>query len=218
MYRTRAGAGTGSARCLGASPVPGLREPARAAPRARKYRRAARLGCNGAQRSHVVRQQQPRALLEDTGLQSRPTTDGSTETPNADAHVCADGPISLLFPGPDQPPQSFNYELDRPGCDTRPLRRDMFFATGVDEVVLTQIRAVAGKKKSSGSALCTEAPAARRLGHRLGRKPRKGHQTRHLAFTHTHTPPQIQTSARAVATTSATHLRVVGDAEIDAGR
>ena len=42
------------------------------------------------------------------------------------------------FPGPVQPPQSFNYELDRPGCDTRPLRRDMSFATGVDKVVLTR--------------------------------------------------------------------------------
>jgi hypothetical protein len=31
-----------------------------------------------------------------------------------------------------------NYELDRPGCDTRPLRRDMSFATGVDEVVPTR--------------------------------------------------------------------------------
>jgi hypothetical protein len=38
----------GSACGLGASPAPGLREPARAAPRMRKYRRAARLGCNGA--------------------------------------------------------------------------------------------------------------------------------------------------------------------------
>jgi hypothetical protein len=28
-------------------------------------------------------------LLEDTGLQSRPTTDGPTETPTTDAHVCA---------------------------------------------------------------------------------------------------------------------------------
>jgi hypothetical protein len=46
---------------------------------------------------HEVRQQQPRALLEDTGLQPRPTTDGSTDTPAADAHVCADGPIFHLF-------------------------------------------------------------------------------------------------------------------------
>jgi hypothetical protein len=34
-----------------------------------------------------VRQQQPRALLEDTGLQSRPTTDESTETPAIDTHL-----------------------------------------------------------------------------------------------------------------------------------
>jgi hypothetical protein len=88
--------------------------------RARKYRRAARPGCNGAQWPPGVRQQQPRALLEDTGLQSRPTTDGPTETPTTDAHVCASGPIFHLSPGPVQPPQSFNYELDRPGCDTRP--------------------------------------------------------------------------------------------------
>jgi hypothetical protein len=87
--------------------------------RTSKYRRAARPGCNGAQWSPGVRQQQPRALLEDTGLQSRPTTDGSTETPTTNAHVCANGPISHLCPGPVQPPQSFNYELDRPGCDTR---------------------------------------------------------------------------------------------------
>jgi hypothetical protein len=43
-----------------------------------------------------------------------------------------------LSPGPDQPPQSSNCELDRPSCDTRPLRRDKSFATGVDEVVLTR--------------------------------------------------------------------------------
>jgi hypothetical protein len=67
--------------------------------RARKYRRAARLGCNGAQWSPGVRQQQPRALLEGTGLQSRPTTDESTETPTTDAHVCAGGPIFHLPPG-----------------------------------------------------------------------------------------------------------------------
>jgi hypothetical protein len=41
-----------------------------------------------------------------TGLQSRPTTDGSTETPTTDAHVCANGPIFHLCPGPVQPPQS----------------------------------------------------------------------------------------------------------------
>jgi hypothetical protein len=139
-YRIRAAAGTGSACGPGASPAPDLRESARAAPRTRKYRRAARLGCNGAQWSPGVRQrqQQPRALLEDTGLQSRPTTDGSTEIPNADARVCANGLIFHLSPGPDQPPQSSNYELDRPGCDTRPLRRDMSFATSVDKVVLTR--------------------------------------------------------------------------------
>jgi hypothetical protein len=84
---------------------------------ARKYRRAARLGCNGAHWSPGVRQQQPQALLEDTGLQSRPTTDGSTETPTTDAHVCANGPIFHLCPGPVQPPQSSNYKLDMPGCD-----------------------------------------------------------------------------------------------------
>jgi hypothetical protein len=36
-------------------------------------------------------------LLEDTGLQSRPTTNGSTEAPTTDAHVCANGLISHLF-------------------------------------------------------------------------------------------------------------------------
>jgi hypothetical protein len=73
-----------------------------------------------------VRQQQPRALLEDTGLQSRPTTGGSTETPTTDEHVCASDPTFRLSPGPVQPAsQSPNYGLDRPGCDTRPLRRDM---------------------------------------------------------------------------------------------
>jgi hypothetical protein len=57
MYRIRAVAGIGSACGVGANPTPDLREPARAAPRTRKYRRAARLGCNGAQRSPGVRQQ-----------------------------------------------------------------------------------------------------------------------------------------------------------------
>jgi hypothetical protein len=55
---------------------------------------------------HEVRQQQPRALLEDTGLQSRPTTDGSIEIPTTDARVtCANGPISHLSPPPDREPQ-----------------------------------------------------------------------------------------------------------------
>jgi hypothetical protein len=103
-YRTRAAAGIGSACGPGAGPTPDLRESARDAPRMRKYRRAARLGCNGAQWPPGVRQQQPQALLEDTGLQSRPTPGGSTETPtttvisdHTDAHVCANGPISHLF-------------------------------------------------------------------------------------------------------------------------
>jgi hypothetical protein len=144
IYRTRAAAGIGSAGGLGVRPTPGLRESARAAPRTRKYRQAARPGCNGAQWPHVVRQQQPRALLDDTGLQSRPTTDGSTETPNADAHVTRHTYVQTVqsptcSPGPVQPPQSFNYELDRPGYDTRPLRRDMSCATiSADKVVLTR--------------------------------------------------------------------------------
>jgi hypothetical protein len=96
LTRARAAAGMGSACRSGASPAPAPRGSARAAPRARKYSRAARPGCNGDQRSPVVRQQQPRALLEDTGLQSRPSTDGSTEAPTADAHVCAHGPTGLL--------------------------------------------------------------------------------------------------------------------------
>jgi hypothetical protein len=96
LTRARAAAGMGSACRSGASPAPGPRGSARAAPRARKYSRAARPGCNGDQRSSVVRQQQPRALLEDTGLQSRSATDGSTEAPTADAHVCAHGPTGLL--------------------------------------------------------------------------------------------------------------------------
>jgi hypothetical protein len=76
--------------------------------RARKYRRAARLGCNGAQWSPVVRQQQPRALLEDTGLQSRPTTDGFIEVATTDAHVWLDGAtIRFRFFGPS----SFNTAL-----------------------------------------------------------------------------------------------------------
>jgi hypothetical protein len=107
MYRTRAVAGIGSA-----SPTPDLREPARAAPRMRKYRRAERLGLSPASAAvgiggrHEVRQQQPQVLLEDTGLQSRPTTDGSIEVPTTDAHVCANGPATFLMssrlqaPGP----------------------------------------------------------------------------------------------------------------------
>jgi hypothetical protein len=48
FFRTRAAAGIGGAYGPGASPTPGLRESARDAPRMRKCRRAARLGCNGA--------------------------------------------------------------------------------------------------------------------------------------------------------------------------
>jgi hypothetical protein len=44
IYRIRAVAGIGSACGLGASPTPDLRESARAVPRTRKYRRAARPG------------------------------------------------------------------------------------------------------------------------------------------------------------------------------
>jgi hypothetical protein len=47
-YITRAAAGIGSACGPGTSPSAGIREPARNAPRARKYRRAARPSCNGA--------------------------------------------------------------------------------------------------------------------------------------------------------------------------
>jgi hypothetical protein len=45
LYRARAAAGTGSTCGPGANPAPDLRESARDAPRVRKYRRAARLGC-----------------------------------------------------------------------------------------------------------------------------------------------------------------------------
>jgi hypothetical protein len=47
LYRTRAAAGIGSACGPGASPTPDLRVAARDVPHMRKYRRAARLGCNG---------------------------------------------------------------------------------------------------------------------------------------------------------------------------
>jgi hypothetical protein len=102
-HRTRAAAAIRSTCDLGASPAPGLRGllggrleaerqlawealtaptqarprtsgSARDVPRMRKYRRAARLGYSGAQWSPGVRQQQPRALLEDTGLQAPVTT------------------------------------------------------------------------------------------------------------------------------------------------
>jgi hypothetical protein len=51
MYRTRAAAGAGSACGPGTSPTPDLRESARdvCIRHMRKYRRAARPGCNGAQ-------------------------------------------------------------------------------------------------------------------------------------------------------------------------
>jgi hypothetical protein len=51
-------------------------------------------------------------------------------------------PLRSCSPGPVQPPRSSNYEprdfTYRPGCDTRPLRRDVSFATSVDYVVLTR--------------------------------------------------------------------------------
>jgi hypothetical protein len=139
IYRTRAAAGIGRACGPGASPAtPDLRESARAVPRALKYRRAARLGCNGARcptRSSTavttgfVRQRTPPGSSHD----QQPTAPSAIEIPTTDAHVCANGPIFHLCPGPVQPHQSSNYELDRPGCDNRPLRRDMPFATGVDK-------------------------------------------------------------------------------------
>jgi hypothetical protein len=133
-------------------PGPGPRVSARAAPRPRKYRRAARLGCNGAQWSPVVRQQQPRALLEDTGLQSRPTTDGSTETPTTDPHVCVktvQSPACLQqapgLPGPrarQQPSllRAPTTNLRGPAATPAPcgVICYMLFATGVDKAVLTR--------------------------------------------------------------------------------
>jgi hypothetical protein len=89
---------------------------------------------------HKVREQQPRALLEDTGLQS-PVTANNRRLHRDPHHRCTRMyKRSNLHPVPrsNQPPQSSNYELDRPGCDTRPLRRGMSFATGVDKVVLTR--------------------------------------------------------------------------------
>jgi hypothetical protein len=101
IYRTRAAAGIGSACGLGASPTPDLRESARAAP---THTQAIPPGCTPRlQWGSVVAWSSTAAT---TGFvrghrapQSRPTTDGSTETPTTDAHVCANGPFSHLLPG-----------------------------------------------------------------------------------------------------------------------
>jgi hypothetical protein len=155
-YRTRAAAGKGSACGLGASPAPAPRESARAAPRARKCRRAARLGCNGAQWSPGVRQQQP---LTTGFVRGHPgssydqqPTGPPRHPPQMHTYMCKRSREAIsptCFPSPDQPPQSSNYELDRPGCDTHPLRRDMSFATGVDEVVLARCSTIHDTKKKN---------------------------------------------------------------------
>jgi hypothetical protein len=101
--------------------------------RTRKYRWAARLGCNGARWAPGVRQRQPRALLEDTGLQSRPTTDGSTETPTTDAHArmyrtrAAAGIGSACGPGASPTPgPRGRLAMHLPGCVVGAARSCMF--------------------------------------------------------------------------------------------
>jgi hypothetical protein len=54
------------------------------------------------------------------------------------SRMCKRSNLPPASRGPVQPPQSFNYELGRSGCDTRPLRRNMSFATSVAKVVLTR--------------------------------------------------------------------------------
>jgi hypothetical protein len=111
LYRTRAAAGIGGACGPGTSPVQA--RPRTSGSRLAMYHvhvntaglfapTGPAMGLSGlsGQWSPGVRQHQPRALLEDTGLQSRPTTDGSTETPTTDAHVCANGPVFHLFSRP----------------------------------------------------------------------------------------------------------------------
>jgi hypothetical protein len=52
-------------------------------------------------------------------------TDPPRHPPQMHTYVQTVQSSTWLSPGPIQPPQSFNYELHRPGCgDTRPLRRE----------------------------------------------------------------------------------------------
>jgi hypothetical protein len=110
---------------------PCLREPARDVPHMRKYRRAARLGCNGA------RWPTRSSTAVTTGFvrgHRAPVTTNNRRL-HRDSHhrctrMCKRPNLPPVFQvGPVQPPQSSNCELDRPGCGTRPLRRDMSFAT-----------------------------------------------------------------------------------------
>jgi hypothetical protein len=73
--------------------------------RARKYRRAARLGCSGwgsvvAWSSTAATTGFVRGHRAPVTTNNRRTHLNTTETPTTDAHVCANGPIFHLSPGP----------------------------------------------------------------------------------------------------------------------
>jgi hypothetical protein len=95
---------------------PCLREPARDVPHIRKYRRAARLGCNGA------RWPTRSSTAVTTGFvrgHRAPATTNNRRLHRDSHHRCTRMCKRPNFPpvfqvGPVQPPQSSNYELDRP--------------------------------------------------------------------------------------------------------
>jgi hypothetical protein len=121
--------------------------------RARKFRRAA---TGSWQRGSVAAWSSTAATTGFVRGHRAPATTNNRRIHRYTHHrctrMCKYGPISHQCPGPVQPPRSSNYELDRPGCDTHPLRRDMYFATSVDKVVLTRCVESNNEKKTRATA------------------------------------------------------------------
>jgi hypothetical protein len=126
-------------------PGPGLRESARAVPRSHKYRRAARLGCNGAQSVVACCST---AVTAGFVREHRAPVATNNRRIHRDTHhhhrctrMCKRSnlpPVSRSSPAPSKLQLPTTNLAGPVGCDTRPLRRDMSFATGVDKVVPTR--------------------------------------------------------------------------------
>jgi hypothetical protein len=139
IYRIRAAAGIGSTCGLGASPTPDLRESARAVP---TYAQIPP-GCTPRLQWGSIVAWSSTAVITGFVRGHRAPVTTNNRRAHQDTHhrctrMCKRSNLPPVSRSTVQPPQSSNYELGRSGCDTRPLRRDMSFATGVDKSVLTR--------------------------------------------------------------------------------
>jgi hypothetical protein len=151
--------GIGSACGLGASPTPDLRESARAAP---TYTQIPP-GCTPRlQWGSVVAWSSTAVSTGFVRGHRDPVTTNNRrvrrETHHRCTRMCKRSDLPPVPRSSPAPPQSSNYELDRPGCDTRPLRRDMYFVTSVDKVLLTNtMRAAPPPCPLSDTPACSRA-------------------------------------------------------------